>query len=191
MSKKQPTITEVATLHDGWTKLLRLTIRLPDGQTMHREMEHHGDGATVLPYDPDRRTVILVGQLRAPVLHSGGPPRMFEAVAGLLDEDDPETCVIREADEEAGLRLKGVERVGTVWSSPGISTERMHLFLAAYEASDRVSAGGGLAEEHEEIEVVEIPLERLWRMLDGGEILDLKTLALVQALRLRHPDLAS
>jgi nudix-type nucleoside diphosphatase (YffH/AdpP family) len=191
MSKSPPEITHVATLHDGWTKLLDLTIRLPDGGTMHREVEHHGDGAAVLPYDLGRRVVLLVGQFRAPVLQAGGPPVVWEAIAGLLDGDDPETCVIREAHEEAGLRLRTVERIGTVFTSPGISTERMHLFVAPYGSEDRVSAGGGLAEEHEDIEVRELPVDRFWRMVEEGEIQDAKTLILAQALRLRRPELVA
>jgi hypothetical protein len=88
-----------------------------------------------------------------------------------------------------GLRLPTLEPVGAFWSMPGVSTERMHLFLAPYGEADRVGAGGGLAAEHEEIEVVETPLAELARLADAGELTDMKTFALVQALRLRRPDL--
>jgi hypothetical protein len=87
------------------------------------------------------------------------------------------------------LRLGALEPVGTVWPSPGVSTERMHMFLAPFSAPDRVTDGGGLADEHEDIEVVEMSLDKLWGMVEAGEIVDLKTLALVQTLRLRHPEL--
>lgn len=186
---KRAAIVSVATLYEGWVKLLKLTIAKPDGGTMDREVEDHGAAAAVLPYDRERGTAILVRQFRAPVLHSGGPPQILEVVAGLLDEDDPAACARREAEEEVGLRLGEVEPVATIWSSPGISTEQMHLFLAPYRAADRIGEGGGVADENEDIEVVEMPLADLWRLAENGEIRDLKTLALVQALRLRHPGL--
>jgi nudix-type nucleoside diphosphatase (YffH/AdpP family) len=189
MNVTAPEITAVTTLHDGWIKLLKLAIKLPDGEVVGREVEDHGAVAAVLPFDPDRRTAILVRQFRAPVVYSGGPPRLLEVIAGILDEDDAEDCARREAYEEVGLRLGGVERVGTVWSSPGISTERMHLFIAAYRPADRIAEGGGRADEHEDIDVVEISLRELWGMIERGEILDLKTLALAQALKLRRPDI--
>lgn len=183
----QHRITNVHTLHDGWGKLLKLTIRLPDGESIEREVEDHGAAVAVLPYDPDRRVAILVGQFRPPVFHAAGVASLLEAPAGMLDEDDPAACARREAMEEVGLRLGAVEPVGAVWSSPGVSTERIHLFLARYSRGDRVSSGGGLEEEHENIDVREIPIADLYRMADEGEIADLKTLALVQILRLRHP----
>lgn len=186
-----PQIVSVATLHEGWGRFLRVSVRLPGGAVIVREVEDHGIAVAVLPYDPERRVAILARQLRAPVLLSAGLPSLLEAPAGRLDEDDPEACARREAEEEVGLRLAGLDRVGTVWPCPGVSTERVHLYLAAFAAGDRVSAGGGLAHEDEEIEVVEIGLDALWSMLERGEILDLKTLALVQALRLRRPALFS
>jgi len=182
-------IAAVRTLHEGWAKYLKLTIRRPQGDTMEREVEDHGAATAVLAFDPEGRTALLVRQFRAAVFHAGGPPTVLETIAGLLDEDDPEACVRREAHEEVGLDLRVVERVATVWSMPGISTERMHLFLGRYRPSDRVGEGGGLADEHEDIEVVEIPLADLWALAEKGEIQDIKTLVLVQALKLRHPEL--
>jgi nudix-type nucleoside diphosphatase (YffH/AdpP family) len=180
-------ITRIETLHEGWSKLLKLTIRLPDGESIAREVEDHGAAVAVLPYDPERRVAILVRQFRAPAFHIAGVPTVLEAPAGMLDEDDPAACARREALEEVGLRLHTLEPVGTVWPSPGVSTERLHLFLAPYGERDRVSEGGGLDAEHEYIEVVEIAADALWRMVESGELSDLKTLALVQRLRLRHP----
>jgi nudix-type nucleoside diphosphatase (YffH/AdpP family) len=182
-------ITGLKLAYEGWSKIFKATVKLPDGRTMDREMEDHGAAVAVLPYDPERRVAILVRQFRAPVLHAGGMPDLLEAPAGMLDEDDPEACARREAKEEVGLELRSLENFGAAWSCPGISTERMHLFLAPYGPSDRVSEGGGLAEEHEDIEVVEMPLAGLWSMVERGEIMDLKTLVLVQALKIRHPDL--
>ncbi len=185
----RPAITGVTTLHKGWSSFLKLTIRTASGHTLQREVEDHGSAAAVLPFDAERRTGIMVRQFRPPVLHAGGPPHLLEAVAGILDEDDAAACAKREASEEVGLKLRSVAPVGTFWSSPGISTERIHLFLAPYEPADRVSEGGGLASEHEEIEVVERSLRELWAAFNAGEIADLKSFALLQALRLRHPDL--
>lgn len=182
-------IKQVETLYEGWRKLLKLSIQMPDGRTMAREILNSADAAAVLPYDPEARKVILIRQFRAPVMHVEERPEFLEAVAGLLDEDEPEACAKREAMEEAGLRLRSLERVATAWSTPGITTERLHLFLAPYTSADRVGEGGGLAEEHEEIEVLEIGLDALMGMLEQGAIADMKTLALIQALQLRHPGL--
>ena len=182
-------ITRVAPLFEGWRKILGFTVQKPDGDTMDREILEAGDAAAVLPYDRERRTVILVRQFRVPVLHRHGQQALLEAIAGLVEEGDPQECAIREGMEEAGLRLGAVEPVGSVWSSPGAMTEMIHLFLAPYSAADRVGEGGGLAEEDEDIEVLEIGCEELARMLDRNEIGDLKTLSLAQALRIRHPKL--
>jgi nudix-type nucleoside diphosphatase (YffH/AdpP family) len=182
-------IERVETLYEGWRKLLKLTVWMPDGRTMAREVLNSADAAAVLPYDRQARKVILVRQFRAPVMHVEGQPSLLEAVAGLLDEDEPEACAKREAMEEAGLRLQTLERVVTAWSTPGITTERLHLFLAPYTSADRVEEGGGLAEEHEDIEVLEIGLDELMAMLQQGAIADMKTLVLIQALQLRYPEL--
>ena len=184
-------ITRVETLYAGWTKLLRATVRFPDGRLVPREMEDHGAAGGVLPYDPDRRVAALISQFRTPPLHVAGLAAVLEAPAGLLDESDPEAGARREALEETGIRLGALEPVALVWTMPGISTERMHLFLAPYAERDRVAAGGGLAAENEAMEVVEMPLADLARRADEGGLTDLKTLLLVQTLRLRRPDLFS
>lgn len=183
-------IIDVKTLHHGWSRLLKLKIRPANGQVIERELEDHGAAVAVLPYDPERRTAILVRQLRAPVFFAAGEDTMLEAVAGLLEEDDPAECARREATEEAGLRLQQLERVTTAWTMPGISTERMHLYFAHYRSEDRRGAadeyGGG---DGEFTAVVEVPLADLARQADAGELTDLKTLFLVQTLRLRQPQL--
>lgn len=185
----QHRIVAVETLHEGWGKLLMLRIALPDGQAITREVEDHGAAVAVLPYDAERRMAMLVRLFRAPPFYAGNEPDLLEAPAGLLDEDDPQACARREASEEVGLALRDLESVGAVWTMPGVSTERMHLFLAPYAACDRTGDGGGLAEEHENITVVEMPLAELAALSDRGGLADLKTLALVQALRLRRPAL--
>jgi nudix-type nucleoside diphosphatase (YffH/AdpP family) len=184
-----PEIIKVEEKYRGWSKLLVASIRLPDARIIRREIEDHGRAACVLPYDPARRTAIVIRQWRAPTLYAAQDASHLEVIAGLIEDETPEVCARREAMEEAGLRLGSLEHVGTGWSMPGISTERMDLFLAEYREADRVAAGGGLAIEHEDIEVVELSLAGLARMADTGETMDLKALALVQTLRLRRPEL--
>ena len=148
-----------------------------------------GAAAGVLAYDPDRKVAILVRQFRAPVFVASGETALLEVIAGIVDEDDAVETARREAMEEAGVVLTTLEHVTTGWASPGVSTERMDLYLAAYRAGARTGAGGGVAAEGEDITVVEMPLSDLARMADAGEIHDVKTFALIQTLRLKHPDL--
>jgi nudix-type nucleoside diphosphatase (YffH/AdpP family) len=182
-------IQAIRTAYEGWCRLLVATIRMPDGQTIKREIEEHGDAIAVLPYDPDRGVAMLVRQFRPPVFHAAGQAETLEAPAGLLDEDDPETCARREAFEEVGLRLSALAPVMTSWSMPGVSCERIHLFLAPYSAADRTGAGGGVEGEHENITPAEVALNELATLADSGRLPDMKTFALVQTLRLRHPHL--
>ena len=174
--------------HRGWTTFLVATIRLADGSTIDRVIEDHGNAVCVLPYDPGRRMAILVQQLRAPALYAAQRPHFLEAVAGRIDEgEDAENSARREAVEEAGLQLRALERVARAWAMPGVSTEQMDLFLGEYGVADRVAAGGGI--EGENIEVLEIPLSKLATMVDSGDLHDMKTLLLLQTLRLRRPEL--
>ncbi len=179
-------LIDVHTLYHGWTRLLRARLRLPGGQVIEREIEDHGAAACVLPYDPQRGTAILVRQLRAPVLYAAGQPTTLEAIAGIVEDEDPAQCVRREAMEETGVELDQVERVTTAWSMPGISTEQMHFYLARYVAGVARKARSA---EDEAIEVVEMALADVARSADTGELSDVKTLVLVQTLRLRQPRL--
>ncbi len=173
----------------GWLTLSIVAFRLDDGRIMRREIVEHGRAVCVLPYDAMRRTALLVRQFRAPVFLAAREPVLLEAIAGMIDNGDAAITARREALEEAGLRLGELEPVATAWPSPGMLTERVALFLAPYSAGDRVGAGGGLAEEHEEIEIVELALDELAGLADRGELADMKTLALVQTLRVRRPEL--
>lgn len=177
-------------IHQGWGRYLLVKVALPDGVVVDRQVDDHGDAAGVLPYDPERRTAVLVRLWRVGPLFKGAPPYLLEAAAGLVDPGETaEACVRREALEETGLSLKDLDLVTRAWASPSVNTETLHLYLAAYGAADRIGAGGGVAEEHEGIEVVEIPLADLWRMTQEGEIADMKTVLLTYALRARRPDL--
>ena len=177
-------------VYEGWLKLHVATLSGDDGVAFTREIEDHGPAVAVLPYDPDRRVALLVTLPRAPVLFRGGASDLLEAPAGLLDGDeDPADGARREAHEEVGVALGALEPAGSAWSMCGVSTERIHLFLAPYRLADRTGDGGGLAEEHENITVVETALGRLAALADAGELTDMKLLVLIQTLRLRRPEL--
>jgi nudix-type nucleoside diphosphatase (YffH/AdpP family) len=179
---------QVDTVFSGWGKYLVATFRCA-GQTIRREIEDHGTAAAVLPYDAERRTAVLVRQFRAPAHFATGQKDTLEVIAGIVESSDPGACVRREAMEEAGLALAELEHVAKVWSMPGVSTERVDLYLAPYGAAHRVAPGGGVAGEHEATTVAEIPLAELARLADAGQLDDMKTLALLQTLRLRRPEL--
>jgi nudix-type nucleoside diphosphatase (YffH/AdpP family) len=181
-------LIDVDTVFSGWGKYLVATFHCA-GQTIRREIEDHGTAAAVLPYDAERRTAVLVRQFRAPAHFAAGQKETLEAIAGIVESSDPAACVRREAMEEAGLALAELEHVAKVWSMPGVSTERVDLYLAPYRAADRVAPGGGVAGEHETITVAEIPLAELACLADTGRLDDMKTLALLQTLRLRRPEL--
>ncbi len=177
-------------VHGGWLKLHVATLAGDDGVSFEREIEHHGDAVAVLPYDPDRRVALLVKLPRAPVLFRGEVSDFLEVPAGLIDDGEQAIDAgRREAHEEVGVSLGTLEPAGHTWSMCGVSTERMALYLAPYAAADRTGTGGGLLVEHENITVVEISLDALRQLADDNALVDLKTLALVQTLRLRQPAL--
>lgn len=189
--KTSSAIESVELVYSGWTRLYRAKVRAPGGDIRERDIEHHGSGVAVLPFDPNRRTAMLVRQFRPPAAFVGAPAEILEPIAGIIESGTPEESIRREAIEEAGLALATLERIAETWMMPGISTERIHFFLAEYGAADRIAAGGGLIEEGERIEVVEIPLSELARHLSGPGAVDAKLLLLFQALALRRPELFS
>ena len=185
-------VTEVEVLASAWHVLRRTTLdyRTPSGrwETQQRETYDRGNGATVLLYDPVRRTVLLTRQFRYPVYVNDHPDGMLiETAAGLLDEDDPVTAIRREAAEETGVEIGELEHVFDVWMSPGSVTERLHFSAARYTPAQRTTAGGGVADEGEEIDVVELPFERALAMTLTGEIADAKTILLLQWAALHGP----
>jgi nudix-type nucleoside diphosphatase (YffH/AdpP family) len=184
-----PQVLSTRSLHDGWTTLRLVRVRLDSGDVIEREVEDHGNAVAVLPFDPARRTALLVRILRAPALLSGGRIELLECPAGMIEEADPDETARRETYEEVGLRLRDLDHAGRVWTSPGVSTETMDLYLAPYHDGDRENAGGSVPAEHEHIEVVELSLDSLWSMVDRKQIEDLKTLALILTLRVHHPQL--
>jgi nudix-type nucleoside diphosphatase (YffH/AdpP family) len=183
-------IRSVEVLSDDWA-VLKKTIfdyRRSDGvwETQVRQTYDRGDGAVILPYDRARGTILLVRQFRYPAYATGHKDPLIEACAGLLDEDDPETCIRREAEEELGYRLTHVRRLYAPYMSPGSVTERLWFFVADYSPGDRISDGGGHADEGEDIEVLEMTLDEALGEVAKGGILDAKTIMLVQHLALER-----
>jgi nudix-type nucleoside diphosphatase (YffH/AdpP family) len=149
-------------------------------QTQHRESYDRGNGATLLPYNLGQRTVVLVRQFRYPAYVNGHDDLLIEAAAGLLDNESPEARIRAEAEEETGYRLGEVSKVFEAFMSPGSVTEKLHFFVAAYEPEMRIGAGGGIASEGEDIEVLELPIDAALAMIANGGIVDAKTIMLLQ-----------
>jgi nudix-type nucleoside diphosphatase (YffH/AdpP family) len=175
----------VEVLSSDWYVLRKATFdyRRRDGiwTRQAREAYDRGNGATILLYDRTAGNVLLTRQFRWPAYTNGHPDGMLlETPAGLLDDDDPEAAIRREAEEEAGVRVGEVTRLFEVFMSPGSVTERLHFFAAPYRGEDRVAAGGGVAGEGEDIEVVEAPLRTALAMVAEGSIVDAKTIMLLQ-----------
>ena len=146
-----------------------------------REVYDRGDGAGILLYNKQKKTVILTKQFRMPTyLNDNIDGFLVEIAAGMLDKDNPEACIIRETEEEVGYRLKSVKKVYEAYSSPGVMTEKMHFFIGEYTDDMKVNDGGGLDSEHEDIEVLEMPFENAVNMLNNGEIADTRTIVLLQ-----------
>jgi len=149
-------------------------------QTQRRETYDRGNGAVLLPYNLTRRTVVLVKQFRYPAYVNGYDDLMIEAAAGLLDDASPEVRIRAEAEEETGYRLGLIEKVFEAFMSPGAVTEKLHFFVAEYEPRMRVGAGGGIASEGEDIDVMELPVDEALAMVASGRIVDAKTIMLLQ-----------
>jgi GDP-mannose pyrophosphatase NudK len=162
--------------------------RSGEWQERTRETYDNGNAATVLPYDPQRRTVLLTRQLRLPMYLQDGLESSIEACAGKLDGETAETRIIREIEEELGYRIAKVEKLFELYVSPAAVMEKIVFFTCTYSPADKISEGGGLAEEGEDIEVIETTLKEAAAMIASGEIIDAKTVILVQYLRERVGD---
>ncbi|MFG6504493.1 NUDIX domain-containing protein [Microbacterium sp. P05] len=185
-------VRAVELLASGWHVLRKTTLDYQDSDgewaTQHRETYDRGNGATVLLYDAELRTVLLTRQFRFPVYVNDHPDGMLvETAAGLLDDDDPETAIRREAEEETGVTIGRVEHVFDVYMSPGSVTERLHFFAAPYDAATRTGDRGGLAEEGEDIEIVELGIDEARQWIRDGRIQDAKTIMLLQWSLLEGP----
>ena len=177
-------------LSDNWYTLNKVVFDYQnrDGSwsSQAREAYDRGNGATVLLYNREKQTVILIKQFRMPsYLNGNGDGLLIETCAGLLDGDDPETCVLKEAEEESGIRPRKAEKVFESYMSPGAVTEIIHFYVAEYTDADRVGPGGGLDSEQEDIEVLEVDFEDALKMVSDGTIRDAKTIMLLQYAKLQ------
>ncbi|MBP1163633.1 nudix-type nucleoside diphosphatase (YffH/AdpP family) [Chryseobacterium sp. PvR013] len=189
---KNPNITLLNTeiLSDNWYILNKVTysVSKKDGttETQSREAYDRGNGAVILLYNTALNTVILTRQFRLPTYINGNSTGMLiEACAGLLDNDNPEDCIKRETEEETGYKISRVEKIFEAYMSPGSVTEILYFFIAEYSHEMKINDGGGLEEEGENIEVLELSFEESLKMIDAGEIKDAKTIMLLQHLRIK------
>jgi nudix-type nucleoside diphosphatase (YffH/AdpP family) len=182
-------VQDVRLLSNSYGTLTSTTLqwRRNDGtwQTQTRETYDRGQAAALLPYHRAQRTVILVRQFRYPAFIAGHDDLLIEAAAGLLDDISPEERIRLEAEEETGYRLHDVHKIFEAFMSPGAVTEKIHFFIAEYQPEMRVGAGGGLADEGEEIEVLEVGIDDALAMISDGRIVDAKTIMLLQHAALR------
>ena len=177
-------------LSANWYKLYKYTFTFTDRQgqelTQSREAYDRGNGATILLYNKEQRTVILTRQFRLPTFVNGNESGMLiEACAGLLDLDNPEDCIRRETEEETGYRISHVQKIFEVYMSPGSVTEILYFFVGEYSHEQKVNEGGGV-DEDENIEVLEIDFDKAYGMIAAGEIRDAKTIMLLQYAKLHN-----
>lgn len=176
-------------LSDNWYTLKKYTFELQrrDGswQAQSREAYDRGNGAVILLYNRSKGTVVLTRQFRLPVYINGHNGLLIEAAAGLLDDASPEARIIAEAEEETGFKVAAIEKVFEAYMSPGSVTEKLYFFIAEYSDADRSGQGGGLADEGEDIQVLEWPFEKALAAVRNGEIQDAKTIMLIQHLALQ------
>lgn len=183
-------ITKTEILSNNWYVLKKITYEYQkkDGtwQSQSRESYDRGNGATILLYNPAKNTVILTRQFRLPSFINGNASGMLiEACAGLLDKDNPEDCIRKETEEETGYKVTQVEKIFESYMSPGSVTEILHFFIAEYAREMKVGSGGGLEEEQENIEVMELDFDKAFSMIGTGEIRDAKTIMLLQYMKIR------
>jgi len=186
---KQVNILNTEILSDNWYTLKKVTYEFTEknGETsvQHREAYDRGNGATILLYNKAQASVILTKQFRLPTYINGNTDGMLiECCAGLLDKDNPEDCIRKETEEETGYKITDVKKVYEAYMSPGSVTEILYFFVAEYTKEMKVSDGGGLAHENENIEVLELSFSQALKMVHTGEIKDAKTIMLLQYAQL-------
>lgn len=182
-------ILETEILSDNWYTLRKITYEYSkkDGTrlTQSREAYDRGNGATILLYNKEQKTVILTRQFRLPTYVNGnGSGMLIEACAGLLDKDHPEECIRRETQEETGYKVSQVRKIFEAYMSPGSVTEMLYFFISEYSKEMKVTEGGGVEHEEENIEVLELNIDRAMEMVENGEIKDSKTIMLLQYVKL-------
>ncbi len=185
MTNDRIKIKSTELLSDNWYTLNKITYEYKnkngEWETQSREAYDRGNGATILLYNKENSTIILTRQFRLPTYVNGNEDGMLiEACAGLLDKDNAEDCIRKETEEETGYKISKVEKIFESYMSPGSVTEIVHFFVAEYNKDMKVSEGGGLEEEQENIEVLELKFEEAFDMIYSGEIKDGKTIMLLQ-----------
>ena len=191
MKHPEITIKNTEILSANWAKLSKITLDYTkaDGsvEEQKREVYDRGDGATVLLFNKQKKTVVLIKQFRLPTyLNQNESGFLIEACAGVLEEEHPEDTIIRETEEETGYHIHHVKKIFQAYMSPGALTEIIHFYAAEYDDEMKKSAGGGLASEHENIEVIEMPFETAYQMIATGEIVDAKTIMLLQYAKINQ-----
>lgn len=191
MNNNRVNITGTTILSKNWYTLKKIDYDYlkKDGtwQPQSREAYDRGNGAVILLYNKELKTVILTRQFRMPTFINGNADGMLiEACAGLLDKDNPEECIKRETEEETGYKITDVNKVFEAYMSPGSVTEMLYFFIAEYAKEMKVNSGGGVEAEQEETEVLELPVQQAMQMIETGEIKDAKTIMLLQYLKLRQ-----
>lgn len=185
MNDPKISIKETKLLSDNWYILNKVTFdyQKTDNSviTQQREVYDRGNGAAILLYNKENKTIILTRQFRLPTYLNGNKNGMMvEVCAGLLDQDEPKQCIIRETEEETGYRIPKVTKIMETYMSPGAITEILYLFIGEYDATMKVSEGGGLEHEQENIEVIEMSFDQAYGMIETGELKDAKTIMLLQ-----------
>lgn len=177
-------ITNTEILSDQWAVLKQVTYNYQtktEKQTQIRQVYDRGNGAVILLYNTGKKTIVLTRQFRLPTYLNGNESGMLiEACAGVLEEERPEECIRRETEEETGYQVTEIHKIFEAYTSPGAVTEILHFFIGEYNADMKISDGGGLKEEQENIEILEIPFAKAYDMIATGEIKDAKTIMLLQ-----------
>jgi nudix-type nucleoside diphosphatase (YffH/AdpP family) len=184
-------ILETKILSNNWYTLKKIIYEYTkqDGSklTQTREAYDRGNGATILLYHKKQKTIILTRQFRLPTFINGNESGMLiESCAGLLDQDNPEDCIRRETEEETGYKITEVRKIFEAYMSPGSVTEILYFFIAEYAKEMKVTEGGGVEHEEENIEVLELSIEKAMNMIESGEIKDGKTIMLLQYIKLKN-----
>lgn len=191
MQETNVSIEKTEILSDNWYTLKKVTFNIKkqngETETQSREAYDRGNGAVILLYNKNSEKVILTRQFRLPTYINGNENGMLiEACAGLLDDNNPEDCIRKETEEETGYKISKVEKIFEAYMSPGSVTEILYFFIAEYSDEMKINEGGGLEEEGENIEVLELNFNETLSMIDKGEIKDAKTIMLLQHLRLKN-----
>lgn len=191
MSNKKVKINSIKNLSNNFYILDKINFdyKTKNGtwQNQNRESYNRGDGAAILLYNPIKNTVILTKQFRMPSFLNGNKNgMMIEVCAGLLDKNDAITCIKNEAEEETGYQVLNPKKVFEIYSTPGAVTEKIHYFTAEVNETMKISEGGGLESETEEIEVLEITFDKALKMMYSGEIQDAKTIILLQHAKIKN-----